>query len=305
MIPSSHRRHFLRSTALAGFVCVLPFGTLARAAEASKISVLIIDGQNNHDYKRMTPWHKAQLEASGIFTVDVSTTPSGDSGWDAWKPDFSKYQVVLSNYNGKQWPDPIKKSFVEFIEKGGGAVIIHAANNAFSGWSEYDKMIGLGWRGPDYGNRVTVADDGKVTIHKPKDGPGAGHGSQWEFIVTSRDAEHPIMKGIPLKWKHGQDELYHGQRGPAEDMHILATAFSDKANGGTGENEPMVWWIPFGKGKVVTNVMGHVGPKTDAIQCAGSNLITLRACEWAATGKVTLPVPALFPTQEKTVILEK
>jgi type 1 glutamine amidotransferase len=166
-------------------------------------------------------------------------------------------------------------------------------------------MIGLGWRGPDYGNRVTVADDGKVTIHKPKDGPGAGHGSQWEFIVTSRDADHPIMKGIPLKWKHGQDELYHGQRGPAEDMHILATAFSDKANGGTGENEPMVWWIPFGKGKVVTNVMGHVGPKTDAIQCAGSNLITLRACEWAATGKVTLPVPALFPTQEKTVILEK
>ena len=56
-----------------------------------------------------------------------------------------------------------------------------------------------------------------------------------------------------------QDELYHGQRGPAEHMHILATAYSDKAKGGTGTNEPMVWVIPYGKGRVFTTVLGHVG----------------------------------------------
>lgn len=275
------------------------------AEKGAKIRVLIIDGQNNHDWRKMTPWHKAQLEASGLFTVEVSTTPSGGAGWENWNPDFSKYDVILSNYNGQQWPAAVKKSFTEFVEKGGGVVVIHAANNAFPGWKEYDQMIGLGWRGSEYGNYVTVADDGSLVTRKPKDGPGAGHGSQWEFIVTTRDAEHPIMKGLPAKWKHGQDELYHGQRGPGENLHLLASAFADKSRGGTGAHEPMVWWIPFGKGKIVTSVMGHVGPKTDSIQCAGANLITLRACEWVATGKVTLPVPENFPTAEKTVILPK
>ena len=299
--------NLIRRTLLT-LVPLVTFAAFAHSEDArdARIHVLIIDGQNNHDWRKMTPWHKAQLEATGLFTVDVSTTPSGGgAGWDTWRPEFSKYQVILSNYNGQPWPDSVKKSFTEFVENGGGVVVIHAANNAFPGWKEYDRMIGLGWRGPDYGKRVTVADDGAVVIHEPKDGPGAGHGSQWEFIVTTRNAENPIMKGLPATWKHGQDELYHGQRGPAENMQILATAFSDKAKGGTGENEPMVWWIPFGKGKVVTNVMGHVGPKTDAIQCAGSNLITLRACEWVGTGKVTIPVPADFPTADKTVILGK
>ena len=284
---------------------LVPLVPCLAAEKGAKIRVLIIDGQNNHDWKKMTPWHKAQLEAAGLFTVEVSTTPSGGSGWENWNPDFSKYDVILSNYNGKQWPDSVKKSFTEFVEKGGGVVVIHAANNAFPGWKEYDQMIGLGWRGSEYGKRITVADDGSLVTHEPKVGPGAGHGSQWEFTVTTRDAAHPIMKGLPAKWKHGQDELYHAQRGPAENVHMLATAFSDKTKGGTGAHEPMVWWIPFGKGKVVTNVMGHVGPKTDSIQCAGANLITLRACEWVATGKVTLPVPENFPTEEKTVILGK
>jgi type 1 glutamine amidotransferase len=289
-------------------LCPLLVLTPCAGAEEPKIRVLIIDGQNNHDWKKMTPWHQAQLEATGLFTVAVSTTPAkkeDTAGWEAWRPDFSKYQVILSNYNGQPWPFAVQKSFMEFVENGGGVVIVHAANNAFPGWKEYDQMIGLGWRGPDYGKRLTFTESGSPVTHQANDGPGAGHGAQWEFPVTTRDAAHPIMKGLPPVWKHGQDELYHGQRGPAENLHILATAFSDKAQGGTGDHEPMVWWIPFGKGKVVTNLMGHVGPKTDAIQCAGSNLITLRACQWAATGSVTIPVPAVFPTADRTVILAK
>lgn len=296
------RRVFLRLIPLFAMAPV----AFADEAKGGKIRVLIVDGQNNHDWKKMTPWHKAQLEATGLFSVDVSTTPAdGGAGWDQWHPEFSKYQVVLSNYNGQPWPFAVKKSFIDFVEGGGGVVIVHAANNAFSGWKEYDQMIGLGWRDAAYGNRVTVANDGSQIVQKANEGPGAGHGSQWEFTVTTRDAAHPIMKGLPAAWKHGQDELYHGQRGPAENMHILASAFSDKSKGGTGENEPMVWWIPFGKGKIVTSVMGHVGPGTDAIKCAGANLITLRACQWVATGNVTLPVPPNFPTAEKVVILEK
>ena len=73
---------------------------------------------------------------------------------------------------------------------------------------------------------------------------------------------------MPAEWMHAKDELYHGQRGPAEHMEILATAYSDKAKGGTGTNEPMIWVIPYGKGRVFTTVMGHaMGDDTTAIRC--------------------------------------
>src|SRR5262249_15588338 len=66
-------------------------------------------------------------------------------------------------------------------------------------------------------------------------GPNASHGTVHEFNVVVRDIDHPVMDGMPREWKHMKDELYHGQRGPAGDMHILATAYSDKSTNGTGK----------------------------------------------------------------------
>ncbi len=119
----------------------------ARAEE--KVRVLIIDGQNNHNWRAMTPPMKAELERSGRFTVDVVTTPGPKAShdlWNAFRPEFSKYDVVLSNYNGEMWPEEVRKSLEEYVSNGGGLAIIHAANNAFEGWPAFNKMIGLGWR---------------------------------------------------------------------------------------------------------------------------------------------------------------
>jgi hypothetical protein len=203
---------------------------------AAPLRVLIIDGQNNHNWAAMTPPMKATLESTGRFTVDVATTPPAKSdkeAWDKFRPDFSKYDVVLSNYNGEPWPESVNKSLVAYVSGGGGLVIIHAANNAFPNWDEFNKMIGLGWRGADFGDRVTLDDSGKVVRTPKGQGDGAGHGPQHEFKVVIRDGEHPVTKGMPKEWLHAKDELYHGQRGPAEDMHILATAYSAKDKGGT------------------------------------------------------------------------
>jgi type 1 glutamine amidotransferase len=280
---------------------------VTEAAAADKLSVLIIDGQNNHTWQAMTPPMKAELEKTGRFTVDVATTPPANAPAEDWKkfrPDFSKYAVVLSNYNGELWPDEVQTELAKFVGNGGGLVIIHAANNAFPQWGEWNKMIGLGWRGSDFGDRVKLDDQGRPVRVAKGEGPGAGHGSQHEFVIDVHEPEHPIMKGLPEHWKHANDELYHGQRGPAADMHILASAMSAKGTGGTGEREPMIWWIPYGQGRVVTTVMGHVGGNdTRSIRCIGFITVMNRGCEWAATGKVTLPVPEGFPTAEKTSLV--
>jgi type 1 glutamine amidotransferase len=287
---------------ICGLASVFAAGVLCPTVRAAdKVRVLIIDGQNNHNWAAMTPPMKATLEKTGRFTVDVATTPPGKSpkeAWDKFRPDFSKYDVVLSNYNGDPWPEDVNKGLEKFVSGGGGLVIIHAANNAFEGWVEYNKMIGLGWRSNNnFGDRITVNDDGNVVRTPKGEGITAGHGPQHEFKIVVRDAEHPVTKGLPKEWMHAKDELYHGQRGPAENMHILATAFSATENRGTGAHEPMIWWIPYGKGRVFTTVMGHaMGDDITAIRCVGFQTVMTRGSEWAATGKVTLPIPENFPT---------
>ncbi len=191
----------------------------------------------------------------------------------------------------------MRTAIEEYVAKGGGLVILHAANNAFENWPAYNEMIGLGWRGPGFGDRLTVDDRGEVVRTPKGQGPGAGHGAPHAYKIKIRDANHPVTRGMPAEWMHAKDELYHGQRGPAEHMTILATAYSDKSKGGTGTNEPMIWVIPYGKGRVFTTVMGHtMGNDITAIQCTGFKNVVLRGTEWAATGKVTIPISDDFPT---------
>lgn len=294
---------------LAGLFAV---ATTLRAEE--KIKVLIIDGQNNHNWVATTPFMKAYLEKSGRFTVDVTTSPRPDAdeaAWIAWRPAFSKYDVLLSNYNnekGSQWPDEVKRSFEKAIEGGIGLVNVHAANNAHKGWTEFEKMTGILWRSNKEGRRLALDAEGKKKRVPVGEGPNAGHGPQHEFEVVIRDRKHAITKGMPKEWKHAQDELYHGQRGPAENMTILATAFSSPEQKGTGDHEPMLWWIPYGKGRVVTCLLGHVGRndsgKMPGLRCAGTLNIIERSCEWAATGKVTLSVVKGFPTKDAVSLVE-
>ena len=112
---------------------------------ADKLKVLIIDGQNNHKWDITTPVLKDALESSGAFTVEVSTTPPKGSpaeAWHAWKPEFTGYQAVVSNYNGEPWPQNVRDAFTKYVADGGGFVSVHAANNSFSVLAGY--ILGAG-----------------------------------------------------------------------------------------------------------------------------------------------------------------
>ena len=276
---------------------------------AHRPRVLILDGQNNHDWPRTTAALRATLTATKRFTVAVSTTPAKGApaaAWEGWRPNFAGADAVVSNYNGEAWPERVRRAFVAYVEGGGGVVVVHAANNPFPEWPEWNEMIGLGWRKPDYGDRITIEDATGALVRTPKgEGPGAGHGPSHVFVVKVRAAGHPIMSGLPAQWKHGRDQLSHGQRGPGRNMTVLDSAFSAKETGGTGEHEPMTWVIPYGKGRVVTTLLGHQWhdqADQSALDCVGFQTVFARSVEWAATGAVTLKVPADFPTADKESI---
>ena len=115
------------------------------------------------------------------------------------------------------------------------------------------------------------------------------------------------LERIPAEWLHATDELYGRMRGSADHMHVLSSSYSKPEFGGTDMHEPMVWFAPFNKGRVVTTSMGHImaaDTSYDALHCVGFQTILARSTEWAATGKVTLPVPEGFPTLDKTSVIE-
>lgn len=268
------------------------------------LKVLIIGGQNNHNWAVSTPYMKQILDRTDHLKAVIHNAPGREAtqaDWDAWQPRFRDFDCVVLDYNGQMWPERVRQDFVAYVQQGGGVVVIHAANNSFTGWKEYEQMVGLLWRGRDYGASLYVDDAGKLVREAPGEGRGMGHGGQYDWEMTVRDAGHPLTQDMPIHWMHRHDELYHGQRGPAENVHILLTAFSDPApgRGGTGKHEPIVWWIPYGQGRVVTNVMGHVG-ELGCMQCVGFQTLLYRGCEWAATGACTTPIPPNFPTADAT-----
>jgi uncharacterized protein len=263
-----------------------------------KLKVLIVDGQNNHgNWPTTTKMMKSYLEDSGRFAVDVATTaPQGTD--PNFKPEFKKYDVVVSNYNGADWPKETQKAFVDYVKGGGGFVVVHAANNSFGNWKEYNEIIGLGgWGGRNEksGPYVFVNDEGKL-VRDDSAGSGGHHGPQHPFQIIVRDPDHPITQDMPREWMHVQDELYDLLRGPGENMQILATAYADKAKGGSGRHEPMIFTIEYGKGRVFHTPMGH---GNNSQECVGFITTLVRGAEWAATGKVTTKIPSDFPSADE------
>jgi hypothetical protein len=271
---------------------------LAGAAQPPKIPILLIDGINNHDWHASSRAILAILNATGRFDVTVSTTPPREAAagaWDSWRPDFSRYRAIFVNFNGGhlddgiRWPKPVEDAFVAYLRDGGGAVIYHAANNAFLHWPEYQDIIGLGWREPSFGPTLIVSEDGKKIVTVPAgQGLPPGHGPRHDFEMRLFTADHPITRGLPASWMHPAEQLTHGQHGPAKGLTILTYAYSKDSK----ENEVLDWVSHYGKGRVYTTMLGHTWKDETNPNLEDPVFQTLiaRGTEWAATGRVTLPV---------------
>lgn len=289
----------------------------------AKLKALIIDGQNNHHvWPKSTIMMKQYLEETGLFEVEVRRTkftwngkreinflPLANAGETEdlkkpkadpdFRPKFSNYAVVISNFGhaASDWPEDTRKALEDYMKNGGGFVSVHAADNSFPTWEEYNKMIGLGgWgkRNEKHGPYVYYDNDGKL-VRDDSPGKAGAHGHQHNIPITLRVADHPITKGLPTKWLTAKDECYARLRGPAEKMTILATGQDQTKK--SSRHEPILMVIDYGKGRIFHTTLGH---DDYSFECVGFITTFTRGTEWAASGKVTIEVPKDFPTADKT-----
>jgi type 1 glutamine amidotransferase len=264
------------------------------------IRVLILSGQNNHDWRTTTPCLRELLLNTGRFDVRVNEEPTGMTA-----QTLAVYDVVVLDYNGPRWGPTAESALSSFVRSGKGLVVVHGANWAFSGlvvlgahhiptgivepaWPEYKKMVGGVWS---------------------DQAPASGHAPRHKFLVNIVDPNHPITAGLPSSFA-ADDELYHNMHMTA-GVHVLATAYDDPrfrpppqkqtsvatARGWphldmnpTGRNEPLLWTVHYGKGRTFYTALGH---DVKAEEMPGFSTTFVRGVEWAATGKVKAPAPPL------------
>jgi hypothetical protein len=292
--------------ALLGLVLML--GLLpVFAADAPPIKVLIVDGASNHDWRLTTRSIRAIIEPTGLFTVTVATAPPATdaAAFAAWRPDFAAAQVIIQQYNngpsGPLWPAAVRADLERFVSQGGGMYVWHAGNNAFAGWPEYSRMIGLGWRSPAQGTALVLDDAGAIRRIPPGEGSGTSHGKRFDALIT-RLGDHPIHAGLPRRWRAADIEVYSFPRGPAEGIEVLSWA-TDLVR--TKQNWPIEWTVTYGQGRVYTSTLGHVWPgdvDPVTVRDAGVQTLLVRALQWLARRPVTWPVPVDFPGEDHPVV---
>lgn len=238
----------------------------------TKPKALIVTGQNNHNWKVSHLMLKDILDKTGEYeSVDLILAPEKGGDMTTFDPNFAAYDVVVMDYNGDRWTKQTDDAFIKYLKKGGGLVLYHAADNAFVDWEEFNKVIALGgWEGRTEKSGPYVYLNDGVLVKDMTPGPGGAHGAQHKFPLNLHNENHPVLAGVPQGAIHDTDELYDRMRGPGNIKELLVTSYADPKIGGSGNEEPLVFTVDYGRAKIVHIMLGHPGPTAEespAIKC--------------------------------------
>ena len=135
---------------------------------------------------------------------------------------------------------------------------VHAADNAFPGWEAFNEMIGVGgWRGRTErsGPYWYYREESSCPTRRPGAAAVTASESRFRWPFGTRTIRSPggcLASGCT---RATSCTRRCGAR--VTNMTVLATAYSDPANAGSGRDEPQLMALSYGKGRVFHTTMGH------------------------------------------------
>lgn len=195
----------------------------APGKKGKTIRVLMVGGGASHDFDR---WYKGEdvrtLEAGGFSSVVYTDDPA------VILKHLPETDVLVLSNNQPIPDEATRKALFDFLDKGKGVVLLHAA--VWYNWKDW----------PEY-NRQVVG------------GGSRGHDKYGPFEVTVTGGKHPVVKGLPAKFSLS-DELYHHTLDPeGTKVTVLATAQGP----GKTESYPSIFTVAHPKGRIAGIALGH------------------------------------------------
>lgn len=283
-VQARYYTHAEITSALAGIK-----GSEPAIVDNRPIRVLMFAGNEAHawhNWKKTTPVIKQLLEKDPRIKVDITNEIE-----DLSKKPLNEYQVIVQNYtnwhDGTPLSNASRTAFMNYLQNGGGLVLIHFSNGAFhfslpkageSDWPEYRKIVRRVWN------------------HQGKGEAKSGHDAFGKFEVQVTDNTHPLthnLKTFPVT-----DELYFRQDG-TEPVEPLISANSKV----TKKNEPLAWIYHYGKGRIFQTLLGHSEKTYDTFEACE---ILRRATAWAAQRPIhefERPLPDPASTKQTAILL--
>ena len=233
------KRIFLEMAILASLTLA------AFAAEPVKpLRALYLTGGCCHDYnsekviitegvsaRANVQWTIVQEGGSGTKHKDIAASIYQ-------KPDWAKgYDIVVHN---ECFADDADLDYIEKVlaphRDGTPAMVIHCTMHTFRALKTnvFREFLGV------------------TSTH---------HGPQHPLDVKLVKADHPIMKGFPVDWKTGNEELYAIDK-VWPNATVLASA-ADKKKDATGnwvdtpKQNALIWVNTYGKGRVFGTTLAH------------------------------------------------
>src|SRR4051812_1408748 len=236
-VNKNHRSFFSSFRVRFSFVItllILAFLSCSTAPAAEPLRALLITGGCCHDYEGQKKVLTEGISARANVTwtiVHEGGSDSKDTKFSIYeKPDWTKgFDVVVHNecsgmVTNVEWVEHIAKGHFDGVP----AVVIHCSIHSYrnSTTDEWRKLLG-------------------VSSYR--------HQALRPFQVETIKPEHPIMKGFPVKWQDGPDELYEIKK-VWPDCTPLAEAITP---GKESDRHPVVWVNKYGKARVFGTTVGH------------------------------------------------
>ncbi len=250
---------------ICAVLCFLSILAISKIHGSEAIHVMILSGQNNHNWQETTPEISDILTAYGQFKTSVNESPHLLT-----KESLKDVDVILSNWNtyekaeeGKtkvtEWSEAARRAYIDFVANGGGHVVLHAGSSSFPDWDEYHEIGLAHW---------------EIGF--------TAHGPNHSFDVRIDQPDHPITQGIEAFTTF--DELWH-RPWVHPNAEVLASSYSSTDYKGSGNWEPSVLIGQYQKGRCFTILLGDRVGSEDELNFMNNpqfRKLLYRGTQWVA-----------------------